>query len=256
MEKKLRIQLFDEDGRLLDDRMVSQDPEIAKGPQLTHIGPMRIEFSFDSKEDIEKAKTYLDQMVGNIPLGPKKVRKKLSISLEDPSQREDLLKAAIESAADQDELIKYLREQGFRFMMTDFLETLEFEQLDIKERHLEKYQWMMMLRKPAKNPKSDKYDPMLIFGIQLIPEHNEKIAVYLHGEFHGYYKVPVPEKPKEVFKKTTMMKFPEYMTHSERDKFRLEMRQLENDPERKTSKFINRWHKYVENAPALPTTNT
>jgi len=250
MEKKLRIQLFDLEGRMIDDRMVTQDPEISKGPQLTHVGPMRIEFSFDSPDDIEKAKIYLDQLVGNIPLGTKKARKTSLKTMEDPAQREALLEEAL-TMDDQDELIKFLREKGFRFMMTDFLETFDWPQLNIKEKHLGQFQWMLLCQKPAKNPKSDKYDPMLIFGIQLLPEHNERIVVYLHGEYHKAYKIPVPEKPKEVFKKTNMTKFPDYMTHEEREKFRFELRQYEADSERPLSKFWKRWRPYVENLPTL-----
>lgn len=251
MEKKLRIQLFDTEGRMIDDRMVTQDPEVAKGPQLTHVGPMRIEFSFDSPDDVAKVKTYLDQLVGNIPLGTKKARKSMVKTMEDPKVREAILEEAI-GMEDQDQLIAFLREKGFRFMMSDFLQTFDWPQLQIKEKHLEKYQWMLYCQKPAKNPKSDKYDPMLIFGIQLLPEHDERIVVYLHGEYHKGYKIPIPSKPKEVFKKTNMTKFPDYMTHDEREKFRFELRQYEADPEKPLSKFWKRWRPYVENVKTLP----
>ena len=251
MEKKLRIQLFDSEGRMIDDRTVSQDPEFAKGPQDEHKGLFRIEFTLDSKTDIGKAKEYLDQLVGALPLGPKKIRKSSTKTMEDPAQRERFLEDTMGTALDQDQLIKHLRGQGFKFMMYDFLETFDWPQLEIKERHKEKYQWMMLLNKPAKNPKLDKYDPMLIFGIQLLPEHDEKIVVYLHGQYHKSYKIPVPPKPKEVFKTTTMTKFPEYMTHGEREKFRFELRQYEADPKRPLSKFWKRWRPYVENVSAI-----
>lgn len=249
MEKKLRIQLFDEEGRLLDDRTVSQNPELSKGPPGTHYGMFRVEFTLMDKTDVEKVKTYLDQMIGTLPLGSKKTRKKTKMDSEDPSHREDLVKEVLEQVTDQDDLIIKLRDVGFKFMMSDFLESLDFEELNIKPNHLEKYQWMLYLRKPAKNPKSDKYDPMLVFGIQLLPEHNEKIVVYLNGEFYKSYKIKVLDKPKEVFKTTSMMKFPDYMTHDERDKFRYELRQYQNDPERQLSKFFIRWRKWVENVP-------
>ncbi len=251
MEKKLRIQLFDDEGRMIDDRMVVQDPELSKGPTNTHKGPMRIEFSFDSESDIEKAKTYLDQLVGNLPLGPKKARKKNITYVDDPEHREELMKEAL-SHETQDEMIDFLREKGFVFMMYDFLETFDFPGLTIKERHQEKYQWMIYQKKKAKNPKADKYDPMLIFGIQMYEERNEKIVVYLHGEFKEYVKIAIPDKPKEVFKTTTMMKFPPFMEHHERDKFRFELRQYQDNPERKVSKFWKRWRKWVENVPEIP----
>lgn len=252
MEKRLRIQLFDEEGRLTDDRTVSQNPELSKGPSNTHKGLFRIEFTFSEKSDIEKAKNYLDQMVGSLPLGVKKIRKKSKLDYDDPSTREEQLEAVINTATDQDVLIDVLRASGFKFMMSDFLESLDFPNLNIKPIHLRKYQWMLYLRKPSRNPKSDKYDPLLVFGIQLVPEHNEKIVVYLHGEFYKSYRIKIPDKPKEVFKKTSMMKFPEYMTPEERDKFRYELRQYQNNPEKKLTKFWNRWKQWVENVPTIP----
>lgn len=249
MEKKLRIQLFDGEGRLVDDRMVSQNPEMSSGPKLTHEGVFRVEFTLDCKDDVEKAKIYLDQFVGNLPLGSKQSKKKKLKEFSDPNQRENLLEQAVGLAKDQDELIGFLRDGGFRFMMTDFLETFYFPGLVIKDRHKEKYQWMLGCSKYAKNPKSDKYDPMLIFGIQLVPEQSEKIVVYLNGEFHKTYKVPIPVKPKEVFKKTTMTKFPHYMTEEERERFRLELRRYEDQPDHTFSKFFERWKPYVENLP-------
>lgn len=249
MEKKLRIQLFDEEGRLVDDRTVSQNPEISSGPKISHEGIFRIEFTLDCKDDVEKVKIYLDQFIGNLPLGSKSKRKKKVKDFMDPDRREELLEEIIKAAEDQDKLIEFLREQGFRFMMTDFLETFDFPGLVIKDRHKEKYQWMLGCSKYAKNPKSDKYDPMLIFGIQLLSEQDEKIVVYLNGEYYKSYKVPVPTKPKEVFKKTTMTQFPHYMTEEERERFRRELRKYENDNEISLSKFFKRWMPYVKNLP-------
>lgn len=251
MEKKLRIQLFDEESRLVDDRTVVQGPELSSGPTITHQGLFRIEFTLDCKDDVEKAKIYLDQLIGNLPIGSKKIRKELMKELSDPNQREMFLEKALALATDQDVLIKFLRDNEFKFMMWDFLKIFEFP-IVIKEHHQERYQWMLRKIKEAKNPKADKYDPTIIFGIQLLPEHNEKIVVYLNGEFQKIYKVPVPSKPREVFKKTEMMKFPPYMTEEEREKFRYEIRQYQNDPKRIFSKFFVRWRPYVENILQLP----
>jgi len=252
MEKKLRIQLFDDEGRLIDDRQVSQGPELAKGPIADHKGLFRIEFTFDCKDDIEKAKTYLDQMVGNLPIGSKKIRKQMVEKLDDPDERAKVLEYVISTAVDQDALITMLREKGFVFMMTDFLDIFDFDNLEIKDRHKEEYQWMIRNIRIAKNPKADRYDPMLIFGIRLLPEHDEKIVVYLNGAYHKSFKVPIPTKPKEVFKKTMMIKFPHYMNEEEREKFRYELRLYQNQPDREYSKFYNRWKSAVENLPILP----
>lgn len=250
MEKKIRIQKFDQEGRFLEDRMVSQDPEFASGPKGKHEGLLRVEFTLLDKADTEKAKVYLDQLRGALPLEAKKL-KKLTKEPQLEEHREQLILDAMEKATDQDELIKYLRDHDFVFMLWDYMETFDWAP-EVKDIHKEKYQWMIRRIKTAKNPASDKYDPMLIFGFQLIGERNEKIVIYLNNEFHKAYKVALPDKPRETFKKSGMMKFPPYMTEQEREKFRYEFRQYQDNPEKKFSKFYLRWREWVENVPALP----
>ncbi len=257
MEKKLRVQLFDEEGRMVGDRIVSQDPEFSKGPLKDHHGIFRIEFTLDSKNDVEKAKTYLDQMVGNLPLASGK-KKKLPKIPDDPMFRENIIDEIenSDSMEDQDNLIAGLRSQGFVFRTWEFLESMvDLTGITIKDVHKNKYQFMLREIRKAKNPKADKYDPMLIFGIKLDEERTEKVVIYLNGEFHKSLKIPLPEKPKEVFKKTTMLKFPHFMTEDERVKFTIELRSYESNPSKSVSKFFNRWMQYVENLPQLDNIN-
>lgn len=251
MEKKIRIQLYSEEGQLQSDRLVSQDIEFNTGPKEVHKGPARIEFSLLEPEDIAKAKTYLDKLSGKIELVSKKVKVKVSKEIATPTEREDLVKEVLEGCKNQDELITTLRKHGFKFMMWDFLETFDFG-IPIKEPHKQKYQWMLKCLKEAKNPTVDKYDPMLIFGIQMYENRADKVVVYLNGEYHGSFNVSVPDKPREVYKKTEMIKFPPYMTEEEREKFRYELRQYQLQPEKSLSKFFLRWRPYVENLPELP----
>lgn len=247
MEKKLRIQLFDDEGRLIEDRLVMQDPEMSSGPKIAHQGLFRIEFTFENPDDIEKAKSYLDKIVGNIPLGAKKIKKKLLDIDSDPNFRESFLETTME-ITNQDALIAHLRANDFKFVTTEFIKSFEFPGLEIKEAH-ENYEWMIRCIKYAKNPKSDKYDPMLIYGIQLLPEPREKIIIYLNGQYKEYVKLPIPVKFAEVLKKSILMKFPPYMTEEERDRIRLEIRQHEVQPDREFSKFFIRWYPYIENLP-------
>ena len=252
MEKKIRIQLYSEDGMLLSDRLVSQDTEFNSGPKEPHKGPLRVEFTLLEKEDIEKAKVYLDKLSGILPLSSKKEKKLKLKEIDIPEERENLLKEVLAiDPLDQDILIQTLRSKGFKFMMYDFLETFEFP-IEIKDVHKEKYQWMLRCIKEAKNPSVDKYDPMLIFGIKMYENRDSKIVVYLNGKFDGSYEVELPSKPKEVYKKTGMIKFPVYMTEEEREKFRFELRQYQLTPEKEFSKFFTRWRPYVENIPELP----
>lgn len=247
MEKKLRLQLFDSEGRMGIDRLVSQDPEFNAGPKFKHHDPIRVEFTLFNKEDVDKCKKYLDQLSGELPLTERKSKK---VAIDTGDNREEVLTQVMgQMELNQDLLIKDLRERGFRFMMYDYLKTLEYNNLPIKERHQEEYQWMLLSLKQGKNPKTDKYDPMLAFGFNLLGERTEKVLVYLNGEFHQSYKVPLPEKPKETFKKSGMTKFPKYMMEDERERFRFELRKLELEPEKNPTKFFNRWWQFVENLP-------
>jgi len=252
MEKKLRIQLFNEDGNLINDRLLSQDTEMYSGPKENHEGPMRIEFTLENKDDIEKAKTYLDKLVGNLPLNSSKKKGKIK-KVFNVDTREKVLEEALRigEESNQDSMIEYLRDMSFNFMMSDFIKTFDFPMLKIKERHFEKYQWMVHCIKKAKNPKSDKYDPMLIFGISMANERSDKIVVYLNGEFNGYHTIKVPDKNRLDFKKTNMIKFPHYMIEEEREKFRYELRQYQDNPDKPLSKFFNRWVGSVSNLPEL-----
>ena len=249
MEKKLRVQLYDENGVLIKDRLVNQDIEFMTGPKEIHEGIFRIEATLMVKEDIDKFKLFLDKLSGILPLTVKSIKKSHFKTMDIKEYREEILNGVIEKGIDQDKFIEYLREKGFKFMMTDFLNVLDFPNLEIKERHKDNYQWMLRCIKHAKNPKNDKYDPLLIFGIKFCDERSERIVVYVDGKFHDFYKIPIPEKPKETFKKTQMIKFPPYMVEEEREKFRFELRQYKSDPDKPWSKIFNRWVPYIQYLP-------
>jgi hypothetical protein len=250
MEKKIRIQLFTPEGILYSDRLVEQDPELAKGPKEISPGAMRVEFTMLDSSDIEPACNYLKALAGIIPIESvvKKVKKVNTVV--DIDNREDFLNTVIEEhkQTDQDQLIKFLRGNDFVFLMSDHLESMELP-INLKQAHKENYQWMIRIIKRAKNPKNDKYDPMLVFGISLIGDRTDKVIVYLNGEHHSVFKSPVPTKPRETFKKSGMVKFPHYMELDERERFRIEYRALLDNPGKEPSKFFNRWKPYVENLP-------
>lgn len=250
MEKKLRIQLFSPEGNLISDRLVTQDPEFTAGPKGISPGVIRIEFTLEHQGDIDKAKTYLDQITGNLPLPEPRGRKQKEEEPTTDESRKELLEEALAQASDQDKLIGYLREHDFVFITSDFLETFDYG-IDLKDKHKDEYQWMLRCLKRAKNPKVDKYDPMLLVGIKLIGDRTEKVAIYLNREYYKSYKVDLPSKPKETFKKSGMIKFPPYMTEDEREKFRFELRQYQDKPEKPISKFFSRWEEYVQNVPEL-----
>lgn len=250
MEKKLRIQLFTNEGGMVSDRLVTQDPELYKGPQDTHNGPIRIEFTLLSEEDIQPVKDYLDKLTGKIPLETKTKKVKAKKVEFDINQQANFLDEIKKSDGNQDDLINFLRSNGFVFVTTDLLVMMDLG-IDLKKIHKDKYQWMIRLIKRSKNPKNDKYDPTLVLGISLLDDRTDKIPIYLDKVFKEKISVPVPEKPRETFKKSGMIKFPHYMELDEREKFRIELRNLVNNQEREPSKFFKRWVKWVENLPEI-----
>lgn len=249
MDKKVRIQLFDPEGRLISDRLVSQDSEFYKGPKEVHQGPLKIEFTLMEKQDVEEVKTFIDKLVGNLPLEASKSTKRVKIETSDIDNREEFLEKVLANPKDQDDLINTLRENGFIFVMADYLDMFEYG-IDFIKYHKDKYQWMIRNIKVAKNPKNDKHDPMLLFGINLM-ERDEKIVIYLNGKYLKKVIIPIPEKPRETFKKTEMLKFPPFMIPEEREKFRIELRALQLQPDKEKSKFFSRWEPYVENLPPI-----
>jgi len=99
--------------------------------------------------------------------------------------------------------------------------------------------------KTGKDPKTDKYDPQIIFGFQIINGREEKFVCYLYRERMKRMKAVLPKKNALSFNNTEMTKFPKYMTEEERLKFSTEMRQLSYNKEKLPSKFFNRWYKDI-----------
>jgi len=252
MEKKTYITLFDNEGRMIDEKLIGQDSEFYKGPVLQHDGPFRLGITFLDKGDIDKAIKYILQLTGTLPLTSKILKKEIKTP-SIPEHRKQLIGDALANSTDQDQLIKYLREHGFVFSTWDYLQTLEHvEILNMKEVHGPNFEWMVKRIKTAKNPKLDKYDLMVLFGISLMGERSDRVIIYLDGFHLKNVKVPVPEKPRETVKKTEMMKFPPAMITEERDRFRFELRQLQRDPTKEITKFFNRWRTFVDHVPAIP----
>lgn len=251
MEKKVKITLFDLEGRITDEKWVSQTSEFYKGPLGRNTGPFRIEFTFMDQTDVEKVIKYIQQLTGILPIEAKE--KKLKKVPLEPQQREELIEEVLKESMDQDQLIKSLRDRQFVFVTWEYLQTLEHaEIIEMKEFHGSKYQWMVKRIKFAKNPKFDKYDLMVLFGISLLGERSEKVPIYLNGQFLKKVVIPIPEKPRETVKKTEMMKFPAAMIEEEREKFRFELRALQKNPEKEITKFFKRWRPFIENVPAIP----
>ena len=252
---KLRITTLEDNGSYIQDRLVDAYTEMNSGPKVQHNGPIRIEVTLTNKQDVENFKNYLDRLVGNLPIKEQSVgrgRPSTGSKQLTESPREDILadvEKMVNEGKSQQEIIKYLRELGFVFILTeDFLfhfPGFEFNIKDVGEatdnnQYPNSYSWMARCIKRAKDPKADKFDPMVIFGFSILGGPSKKIIPYLYKERKKPLRASVGKKTIS-FSQAEFTKFPKYQLEEERLKFSAEMRQLMTNPEKKPSKFFLRW---------------
>lgn len=252
---KLRITTLSENGTPLSDRLVDAYTEMNSGPKVQHKGPVRVEVTLTNKQDIDNFKEYLDRLTGVLPTktptaGRGRPAGTTIKNLESP--REDILadvEKMVEEGKSQQEIIKYLRELGFIFILTeDFLyhfPGFEFDKKDVGEatdnkQYPNSFSWMARCIKRAKDPKADKFDPMVIFGFSILGGPSKKIIPYLYKERRKPLRAQVGKNVIS-FSQAEFTKLPKYMREDERIKFSTEQRQLLLNPEKKPSKFFMRW---------------
>lgn len=252
---KLRVTTLSENGTPLSDRLVDAYTEMNSGPKVQHKGPVRVEVTLTNKQDIDNFKEYLDRLTGVLPAktptaGRGRPAGTTIKNLESP--REDILadvEKMVEEGKSQQEIIKYLRELGFIFILTeDFLyhfPGFEFDKKDVGEatdnkQYPNSFSWMARCIKRAKDPKADKFDPMVIFGFSILGGPSKKIVPYLYKERKKPLRAQVGKNVIS-FSQAEFTKLPKYMREDERIKFSTEQRQLLLNPEKKPSKFFMRW---------------
>ena len=251
---KIRITTLEDNGNVLSDRLVDAYTELNTGPKVQHKGPIRLEVTLTSKNDIESFKTYIDRLSGNLPLKEVSGRGRPSLGSEKQieSPREDILQEVenmVKEGKTQDEVIKYLRGLGFVFLLTEDLlfhfPEFKFDKRDIGDpndngQYLNSYSWLIRCIKKAKDPKTDKFDPMIMFGFSILGGPSRKVIPYLYKERKNPLRI---EKGKKVlsFSKAEFTKMPAWMLEEERVKFSSEQRALILNPEKKPSKFFLRW---------------
>lgn len=243
LNKKLRLQLFDPNFNQINDRLVGQDIEFSKGPKEPHKGPMKIEVCLFEQEDVDALIAYLGRMRGALPLETKtkKLKANTAINQDDAGWREALLED-LKINGSQEALIQDLRGRGFVFLTWDSLPQKPKPIEAVAEEELAEYQWMLLRVKEAKNPINDKYDPTLMLGFKLLGKKVKKYLVMQYLETVVELALPWEDKHDNLFKKTEMAKFPNYMTLEEREKFRIELYKYRKAPEGfEFSKFFKRW---------------
>lgn len=257
---KMRVTLLDKDGITINDRLVDTASELYAGPKSVHDGPIRLEVTLIHKDDIEAFKNYIDQLKGNLPLKPQtpgRGRPSTSSPTLTESPREDILfnvQKMSEEGKNQTEVIKYLRNLGFVFILTEdfkyYFPEFEFDKKDVGEPHhngqyLHSLSWMVRCIRKGKDPKTDKFDPMIIFGFSIMDGTSKKVIPYLYKERKKPIKIKESKKTLS-FSSVEFTKLPPYQTEEERLKFSFEQRQLMLNPEKKPSKFFTRWSPDVE----------
>lgn len=258
---KLRVTLLEPSGAIISDRLVDATAEYYNGPKIQHEGPVRLEITLTSNEDVDNFKKYLDQLQGKLPIKPQNVGRGRptsanTVAIESP--REDIFLAVENMAKEgkkQKEVIKYLRDLGFVFLLTeDFLHyfpDFPFEKKDIgdptdNKQYLDSMSWMVRCIKRAKDPRTDKFDPMIIFGFNIMDlrQPSDKVVPYLYKERKQVLKI-ISSKKALSFSSVEFTKFPKYMQEDERLKFSIEQRQLLLNTDKKPSKFFLRWYQDV-----------
>tara|TARA_R110001632_G_scaffold29501_1_gene78274 strand:+ start:834 stop:1619 length:786 start_codon:yes stop_codon:yes gene_type:complete len=246
MKSKTRIQLFDKEGKPLSDRLVDQYTEFNTGPKEAYDGQIRIEFNLQNQDEVSGAITYLEQLVGKSPLKElsKRGRKPNSGYVNNTTAMEDarvkILEELKSKSTDQEKMIEFLRNDcNFALLTEEHMEEMGIN-LNLKKIHKAKgYMFYMRLLKLAKDPRNDKFDPMLAIGVKIL-EPSDKVLIYKDREFNTKLKIPIPPK-KFIFKRQAILKFPKFMSEEERLKFRKENRELLANPDKTKSKFYNRW---------------
>lgn len=243
---KMRVSLLDQNLVKLDDRLVAMDSELSIGPKDKHQGPISLEITLRDKEDVSAFKTYLDKLVGDLPISERKVykAKEKTVSLLGDEPLRELIRDTKLKCKTLDDLVKYYREKSFVFVTHEFLEDMGIK-VNLKDIDKGK-QYLIRKIKEAKDPKNDKYDPQMIVAVRFMGKKTKWAKVYLYGEFDQAIEIDWAKKSDINFKKLNLTKFPPYMIKEERERYRLEERKYKLNPELEKSKFWTRWHPAVE----------
>jgi hypothetical protein len=215
--KKMRLQLFTKEFDMISDKLVAQDTEMYHGPAEPHEGPLKVEFCLFEREDVDQCVLYLQKLAKLIPIETKVKKMK---KVEAGAVPQDELLARIKECETQDELIKFLRGEGFVFLSSEQAE--DYELFAVPD-EWEDYQWMLKLTREAKDPKNNKYDLTIKVGIKIIGDKSDKVIVYVFKEGE-LLDLPWKNPNKATnYRKLGMAKFPDYMVSEERMKFSKEL---------------------------------
>lgn len=257
MKAKMRIQLLDDSGVTISDRLVDQYSELLNGPTETHRDPFKLEITIDSKETMERLKGYLEKLVGNLPLVIKSSSSK-STSSKSMNPYKEIFND-IKAKEHIEKIIEYLESLNFRWVTYQFLQEAntdgKFPKLAENPAY-PRYQWLVRMLRQAKDPGNDRYDWTMMIGIKFVGPTADKVYIIYKGE-----KKAILTRSWETGKNLNMKKkkipliFPQYMTIEERKRWRYMHRKVKLGKTLGTRDdiFYKRYLPEVENLDANPT---
>ena len=243
---KMRIQLKDEQGVVLTDRLVEQLTELQTGPKDKHQGHITLELTLQAPEDIALFKTYIDQLAGNLPLKSEHAVSKTTGKVNPYKE----IYQDIRSKESMEAVIDYLMSLDFRFVTKQFIEErIQLHKLDPKYDSLpDTVQYLVRLSRVAKDPTNDKYDFNLIFGINIYKQ-KDKVFIYRDGERFKRLTRSWDNHQANMKTKKVPLVFPKFMTIEERIKWRKIAKYLKDDKpvSQKDNLFYERYKPDIKN---------
>lgn len=243
---KLRIQLLDDSGIMMSDRLVDQYSELLNGPSEKHKGPIRVEATLIDRDSTERFKQYLDKLVGELPVI---VKNKTSKEQVNPFKE---IYLDIKKKDHIEDIIEYLEAINFRWVNWQFIEELKtVGKWDGPTTGLARYQWLVRMTRQAKDPQNDKFDFTMMVGINFFAHTDKVIVLYKYKKKAKWTKTWKKEKNLNIKKKKTAMIFPQYMSIEERKQWRYMHRKVSLGKQLgpRDSQFYTRYKPEIQNIP-------
>ncbi|MDY0200605.1 MAG: hypothetical protein RBR40_06420 [Tenuifilaceae bacterium] len=239
-EKKIRIQLFDEEMNQLSDRLLGQDLELRMGPKNTHKGPLKVEACLFTVDDLVLFRDYLDRISGELPLTQAKKRGRKKTKMVETEGFGEVLAKELSNITTGSDFYKFLEDNDFVFSNYQLLVDLGLPvKLPEEFQDPEDYRILIRRIKKAKNPLNSKYDPTLILALERT--NSTVVLGFNMSEEVLRLELDSLKVSKIKVSRSNLTKFPGFMTLEERNRFRIDRDNLIKNPDAKPTRFYSRW---------------